>query len=147
MQGSRKLEGQNSSESARIRSAPNLEAESTGQPAHASILRQDVGDDARDIFRARDLNQLAEQFRAQASVLKSVGDEDGDLRIVPFPTAAKPADTEDFVMGIAGIAQIGDERHFPVVVDEALAHQAIVGDARAQFFHVEITQIYALIGK
>ena len=75
-----------------------------------------------------------------------VADEHGDFGVALADCFGEPGDGQDFVFAGLRVVEVGDEGHFAVVVDETFLEEALVVDAAAERFHVEIAQVDGAIG-
>src|SRR5262249_28874137 len=93
------------------------EAEAAGDLLHGGVVGQDLSGHALQALRARDADELAEQFGAEALALVRVAHQDGPLggRGERDLAQAADGDHEPFALGVPAL---GDERQLAVVVDE-----------------------------
>ena len=58
------------------------EPDALADDLHVAVIDIDAGDNARELFVASDAHEPAEELGAEALALRSVGDQNGELRVV-----------------------------------------------------------------
>src|SRR6185436_1409128 len=104
----------------RVRLALELEAQVVADAAHRHVAREDGGDDALQLPVAADVDQPREQGAAEALPLHDVADQERELAVARPLQPGQPRHRHQPAL------ELGDQRHLPVVVDEAEPGQASV---------------------
>src|SRR5215213_1207886 len=125
--------------------APEMEAEFLRDALHRVVIEEDLCCDASQMLGAADLEETAQEQRADAPTLEAVADEDRELSLVGDGAAAAEAGyAHDLMVFGLGVGPFGNERHLAVVVDKADARQALVGRALVEVHHVKVAHVNAL---
>src|SRR5215208_4685145 len=125
--------------------APEMEAEFLRDALHRVVIEEDLCCDASQMLGAADLEETAQEQRADAPTLEAVADEDRELSLVGDGAAAAQAGyAHDLTFPGHWVGLLGDQRHLTVVVYKADARQALVGGALVEVHHVEVAHVDAL---
>ena len=109
------------------------ESQALGHDLHAQIVAQHLRRHAADFFIARHLDYPAEQARTQSEILVVVRDHDRYFRFIADAQFVEPAYSDNsWTVAILRIV-LRHQDHLPVVVSEANADKALMGDAGAEF--------------
>ena len=81
-----------------LRLVRKLEPEALANSLHGAVLRQYVGSDAFDILSPGDIYEPPQKFRAQASMMKIVADQDRHFRIIASVCPGQPSHAQDLAV-------------------------------------------------
>src|ERR1043166_4726758 len=93
-----------------------LESDLGADMLHRAVLRQNVADNALKLLVPANLNERAEQLRAQAQVVPMIADDQRELPVVCAVDFAQPANAENLVLSRPRNFVVGDQRHLAVVI-------------------------------
>ena len=114
---------------------------------HLAVVWQNRRGDAFEFFIAADLHEHPQKLRAQAVVLTLVAYGQGELGFVRSMQLAQASHAEDFRLAVFGVAALDYKHHLAIVVDEADAAKALVGDALVEFQRREVAEVNAAFRK
>ena len=125
----------------------DFEADVAGHREHVVVVGQYGGGDGIQAFVAADLHEHVQELATESVTLAFVGDGQGEFCFVGLTLFAEPSDAENLAPAGLRVRVLDDERHLAVVIDEADAREAFVGDALLQFQRREVAVVNAPVAQ
>ena len=121
------------------------EPEALANSLHRPVLGEYVGSNAFDVLSPRDIYQAPQKFRAKASMMKIVADQDRHFRIVGSMRPGEPPYAQNLAAAGRATSTLGNQSHFSIVVNETDAGQSFVRRALVEIQQVEVAEVHATL--